>query len=134
MLEFFFNVLFHFKHLPYILRKSFYIIMNLPHFFTHFIGVGKKAVISKQESFSITLSRSYIVSTLGFFWNFCTFCCKWLICSRLMKIRHSFDYQFDFSWRFGKNSIFKLKLYCFMVPVTEKNLYNSSSVCSERSY
>ena len=31
---------------------------------SQFISKGKKAVISKQESFSTTLSRSYIVFTL----------------------------------------------------------------------
>ena len=33
-------------------------------FFTHCAGVGKQAVISKQESFSTTLNRSSIVFTL----------------------------------------------------------------------
>ena len=34
-------------------------------FFTHYVGEGNKAVISKQERFSTTLSHSYIVFTLG---------------------------------------------------------------------
>ena len=34
-------------------------------FFRHCVGEGKKTASSKQESFSNTLSRSYIVFTLN---------------------------------------------------------------------